>query len=564
MASVVSIEIGNTVTKVCEIEVKKKNPRIFKSFEFETPDETVEDGYIKSVTSFASELEAKFREYGIKNKEVVFTITSSKIANREVSIPYVKKEKIGNIVQYNAPEYFPVDLSSYHISHTVLETIITQEEKSIRLMVLAVPVDLLESYFILAKAAEIRIVDIDYSGNAAFQVLKMIAPKGASINVHVNETTSMITVINDGILSLQRTIGYGVSSAVEAIMGLDTYRFREDFESADALELLKYMHLIKETFDAKSTEEDPSLVELQDEVTDSLQFLVSNISRVIDYFTSRHNQIDIDAVYLTGLGSELLGFSELLEYEFDCPVQIMDELEAVVLDKGSEDIVYGLYIMPIGATVAPMALIPDEFRVVDTIRNDSMLVPIIFVLAAIAGSVALILTSNINYELKEAEKRKVQKSIEELTPIRKVEAQYVQTRSIRDQLQRFKDFTVTPLDNIVGMINDLEKAFPENSKILEFSATKTEMIFDVETNTKDEMIDLVLRLKDLDFFTDVKTNNVTSSFFKTEESEDSDNYFGLAVEKEVCSFQLVCNLKQVALEGDEAKGTPLEAVREGK
>ena len=53
MASVVSIEIGNTVTKVCEIEVKKKNPRIFKSFEFETPDETVEDGYIKSVTSFA-------------------------------------------------------------------------------------------------------------------------------------------------------------------------------------------------------------------------------------------------------------------------------------------------------------------------------------------------------------------------------------------------------------------------------------------------------------------------------------------------------------------------------
>ena len=68
-----------------------------------------------------------------------FSISSPRLATKEVLIPNVKANKIEKIVQANATEYFPVNMDEYIIQHTVLQEIEDQGQKKLKIMVAAVP-----------------------------------------------------------------------------------------------------------------------------------------------------------------------------------------------------------------------------------------------------------------------------------------------------------------------------------------------------------------------------------------------------------------------------------------
>ena len=78
---VVSIEAGVWWTKVALADYRKKNPPVHKAFAFRTPEHAVEDGYIRDKEAFASALKAELSRHDIHEKEVVFTLSSSKVVS---------------------------------------------------------------------------------------------------------------------------------------------------------------------------------------------------------------------------------------------------------------------------------------------------------------------------------------------------------------------------------------------------------------------------------------------------------------------------------------------------
>ena len=126
---VLSIEVGHSLTKICEVDFKVKNPRVYSSFTIRTPKGVYEDGYIKRTDEFATVLDEELVKQGIKTKQVVFSISSTKIANREVYIPFVKENKIFNLLVANSRDYFPVDISDYQLAYNILDTVTTEDNK---------------------------------------------------------------------------------------------------------------------------------------------------------------------------------------------------------------------------------------------------------------------------------------------------------------------------------------------------------------------------------------------------------------------------------------------------
>ena len=47
MSKVLSIELGFSLVRVLEIDYKAKKPKIYANFEFKTPENVLEDGFIK-------------------------------------------------------------------------------------------------------------------------------------------------------------------------------------------------------------------------------------------------------------------------------------------------------------------------------------------------------------------------------------------------------------------------------------------------------------------------------------------------------------------------------------
>ncbi|MDE6319945.1 MAG: pilus assembly protein PilM, partial [Lachnospiraceae bacterium] len=174
----ITIEIGYTLTKVCEVDYNAKTHKIYNSFTVSNGAEVINDGVLTTAPEFVENLQRALNVHRIKTKQVVFTITSSKIASREVMIPYVKENRIADVVNANATDYFPVDLSQYQLSYTILGTVGEKGSQQYKLLVIAVPSSLLSGYYELAKELKLEVAAIDYASNSIYQVVKDECAKG--------------------------------------------------------------------------------------------------------------------------------------------------------------------------------------------------------------------------------------------------------------------------------------------------------------------------------------------------------------------------------------------------
>ena len=148
---VVSIEAGVWWTKVALADYRKKNPPVHKAFAFRTPEHAVEDGYIRDKEAFASALKAELSRHDIHEKEVVFTLSSSKVVTREVMIPFVKDNKIMGIIEAQIRDYFPMDVSNYTISYSKMDVEEEDGKKMLKLLLVAIPDNLLNNYLTISE-----------------------------------------------------------------------------------------------------------------------------------------------------------------------------------------------------------------------------------------------------------------------------------------------------------------------------------------------------------------------------------------------------------------------------
>ena len=85
---ILNIEVGDKLTKVCLSARHGKSYQILDSFIFQTPEKSVSDGQIADPEKLASELNSQLASNGAAEaKNVVFTLTSAKVATREVMLP---------------------------------------------------------------------------------------------------------------------------------------------------------------------------------------------------------------------------------------------------------------------------------------------------------------------------------------------------------------------------------------------------------------------------------------------------------------------------------------------
>ena len=188
-AKTLNIEVGKRVVKICVSEKKGKGYAISESFTFPTPDGCVLDGQVVSEVTLGDKLMGELSNRDIKATDVYFSIASSKIATREVTMPAVKDDQIKSIVETNASDYLPIDTSKYALDAILLE----RTEDECRVLVIAVPNVIIESYIALADYTGLVIQALDFSGNSQFQVLRSIGGDGVNMYVNVDTDSSSVT-----------------------------------------------------------------------------------------------------------------------------------------------------------------------------------------------------------------------------------------------------------------------------------------------------------------------------------------------------------------------------------
>lgn len=511
---VISIEIGSEITRVIEADFKSKNPKIDKSFAFPTPNGMTVEEHFEGWEDFHARLEEGFEQKKIKTRKVIFSVASSRIASRDVVIPQVKANRILPLLHMNSAEYFPVDLEQYQLCYRIVGEVTEGEETKHKLMVLAVPNDLVTAYGELAQKCGLQLETLDYVGNATTQIMCALVDKPLYTAVKLEEDSTMVSVIKEGKVILQRHFSYGIEDAVMVVQ--KSHIFGDNLSFLDTLRIMREQDCIC------PTEDESNLLEWQSDVQEAFRAIEGNISRVMNFYTSNNDGEEIEEVVIYGLGADIRGIRKLLSEHLEVNITSRELTETICKEK-QEDNRHPLeYMTCLGATIDPIriqgAKTEEDGKKRGKGRKNqekkekksfSFYAPKIMELCIVVAVIFLLLVVPEFVYLK-VQNAKMEKEARSQQYLKEEYDAYLAAKEEYDSWDTVYDETDTTSNKMGAFITEMEQKMPNTIQIESITSDSEKIVMEVMVATKREAAKVISVLQEFESITSVEISELSS------------------------------------------------------
>ena len=503
---ILSIEIGVDVTHVLEMDYRVKNPKVYRSFSFQTPVGVIGEAGVRKSEEFRTALHKLLDANKIKTRKTLFVVNSGKIASREVLIPMIKENRIKDFLNTNSADFFPVDLSRYQLVYRNEGVVQQDTVKKRKLYVFAVPGDLVQSYEELADFCSLELTALDYVGNSIFQMMHKAVGNNICCSVKLDNNATMITIINQGMVVLQRTVFYGFEEVEKVVVDSGLFP-KEQYPAA--------MDILQQTdcLDANQAAPEDAVNAMRAEAVEALRPMIGNIRRVLDYYQSRNNGAQVKECFLIGNGAYIKGLDRLMSMELNLPVHLQekDVLNGFRTSGGRLD---AMYEACYGAAIQPLDFVfgsAQTAKIIEEKKKRELLAAKLIGLLCVACAVILLALSGVQRIALSHELNTLNKQKDELKYIQDIYNAYVDTKSQYDDVTKMNGKTETVSDALADAIEEMEEKFPSGVKVTSLTSNGEGISMDIEVSTKEEAAKILQNLATFDAFRSVTTNGITES-----------------------------------------------------
>lgn len=503
---ILSIEIGVDVTHVLEMDYRVKNPKVYRSFSFQTPVGVIGEAGVRKSEEFRTALHKLLDANKIKTRKTLFVVNSGKIASREVLIPMIKENRIKDFLNTNSADFFPVDLSRYQLVYRNEGVVQQDKVKKRKLYVFAVPGDLVQSYEVLADFCSLELTALDYVGNSIFQMMHKAVGNNICCSVKLDNNATMITIINQGMVVLQRTVFYGFEEVEKVVVDSGLFP-KEQYPAA--------MDILQQTdcLDANQAAPEDAMNAMRAEAVEALRPMIGNIRRVLDYYQSRNNGAEVKECFLIGNGAYIKGLDRLMSMELNLPVHLQekDVLNGFRTSGGRLD---AMYEACYGAAIQPLDFVfgsAQTAKIIEEKKKRELLAAKLIGLLCVACAVILLALSGVQRIALSHELNTLNKQKDELKYIQDIYNAYVDTKSQYDDVTKMNGKTETVSDALADAIEEMEEKFPSGVKVTSLTSNGEGISMDIEVSTKEEAAKILQNLATFDAFRSVTTNGITES-----------------------------------------------------
>lgn len=503
---ILSIEIGVDVIHVLEMDYRVKNPKVYRSFSFQTPVGVIGEAGVRKSEEFRTALHKLLDANKIKTRKTLFVVNSGKIASREVLIPMIKENRIKDFLNTNSADFFPVDLSRYQLVYRNEGVVQQDKVKKRKLYVFAVPGDLVQSYEELADFCSLELTALDYVGNSIFQMMHKAVGNNICCSVKLDNNATMITIINQGMVVLQRTVFYGFEEVEKVVVDSGLFP-KEQYPAA--------MDILQQTdcLDANQAAPEDAMNAMRAEAVEALRPMIGNIRRVLDYYQSRNNGAEVKECFLIGNGAYIKGLDRLMSLELNLPVHLQekDVLNGFRTSGGRLD---AMYEACYGAAIQPLDFVfgsAQTAKIIEEKKKRELFAAKLIGLLCVACAVILLALSGVQRIALSHELNNLNKQKDELEYIQDIYNAYVDTKSQYDDVTKMNGKTETVSDALADAIEEMEEKFPSGVKVTSLTSNGEGISMDIEVSTKEEAAKILQNLATFDAFRSVTTNGITES-----------------------------------------------------
>ncbi len=517
---VLTIETGSWWTKVCLVEPTKKSPRVHDAFYIRTPEDAIEDGYIRDKESLALIIREELLKRQIKERTVTFSVNSSKVITREVVMPKVKDNQLDGIVKLQAQEHFPMDISSHTISYIKMDEFEDESGKMLKLLLVAVPDNLLSSYCAFAELAGFTIDTFDYAGNAAIQFLNTYSNEDKVI-VQLCEQSTVISVISDGKLVFERVSPYGFYNTLEVILDHPVFNVNDLSEAYNLMvthDLLFNKPKSAKFYDSKVIDLDERqglLDEAYADLKESFAYQMRVVYTALDYYKNQTNEEFKGSLHLIGDGAQFAGIDSLFEVEVPLEIRRRDwinEIRFVSYDSERGERLGGGFglLSVIGAVINPLNILPKEMMDRESSKNALHNAYIALSVVAVL-SIALVLAGVVRHQMALKEQKIIQDELARLEYIEAVYDEYEAVKKEAGQYEAFDNMTKTQNERMGDLISDLENWFPTPVTVQNLTITEDSISMNVTCDVKMTAAQLLMNLQEIPYLANASIPSMTET-----------------------------------------------------
>ena len=414
------------------------------------------------------------------------------------------------------------------------------------LLVYAAPIDLVRSYYALAEGCDFNVMAIEVDGNGIFQIMKRQVNEGVEMAVQINRDATLINIMSQDKLLLQRTIPYGASTIVEAVMNEPAFRAPEYDK---AFKIIMTQRVLLYNLNAANPQNDLSM-QKRIELTQSASSLIGNIYRVIEYYNSRYREEPVKGIIVTGDGAKIAGIHELMANELGIPTRTPSELQGVQFNRQIEVNVNILqYVGCFGAVYSPVNFIPEDIKNKTATRESIKGIAAVFA-ASILVSIVMIMISMISLGTAKGSYESTAQKERSLQP---VQAQY---DSLQNDMKRILTYmkmegiTDTNNNKLHAILEQVKETCPKDFVISAVNTTNSGgTISCISTDKKLSSVSaLVIRLN---LITSIKNVKISSSIVKDEDGVTKKQQYKYTISFDYLSFRESRDSNEIDFFGDE-------------
>ena len=335
---IIGLDIGSASLKLAELKSSRSGYQLKNIGEAILPPGSIVKKVITNRDAVAGTLLTLVRDLGVKNKNVVISISGHSVIIKKVTLPSMSKNELAESIPWELEQYLPQSVEDVNFDYQVLPEV--SPEGNIDVLIFAAKKDITNDYVSLVRSVGLNpmIVDVDVFALENMYEVNYSDVGGVIALVNMGASVTNINILKDGVSIFTRDITTGGNQFTEGIMKEQNLGFEEAEQSKQNL----------------SQGEIP--FELERVTNDYIDLITGEVKRTLDFFSSNFSQDRISKIILSGGSSKVPNIIETLQDITEIDVEIVNPFNNIAISESEFDPNYISDISPKMGVVVGLAL----------------------------------------------------------------------------------------------------------------------------------------------------------------------------------------------------------------